>query len=1617
MLKHSRFSILSHFVLLFCLSSFLQGAQDDMIGDNFIQTYLYCSPYDLEYRKSSTYDHYFRMFTIKGKNSPPTSFSDIAQAGELMLEEWLRSTSQMMATFREEYMNLNLYTDRFMDDRFNPMVNLVWKELQIMFGNPSRFSDWVEKREVWMNFNEFTNLVDAQKPLIEEFSSMDSSLFEAWADNFPNIMGEVQINTGEAFQVMKNQTVTYLALIFMAAFEYQRDETFYTKDNVLEEFWRVFLPWLELNQCNHLVNAALNGMLPQVTNVGILQKLMNTNIQSQNLDAIRLHFDSSALQQFSAVIPEVAFLSKLGGKWSFYTEENINEIIDMTEDDSVDERIEFDKIRIENPQNCLDFVATLDAFTSMRQVFKLKNKYMMDTYYYFFIEYLNLRIKDKNEFKDQVRARRAVQIIYVFLNKILDEDSEQMKKDTPSNNIVHIILKILNGLGEEGNLRDLLPTNVLDKDTEDYIYMLFLIVTESNDLPKPTDSGELDRARENSVVDDQEDDPSFRIDPRNPKFAYVIRRLYMLAGNANSAGLKYVKRYHKKYFNADLLQNNLIFMLDDKFYQLELAMNKEFSSGEWDFETTKSAYDNAKEEYFNQAIKQGKNIHIMMLVKFFANELQKYKTLKVPSNVDEKMYKKAKYDELFLSHLAELKSNFMEIQYVEAIMMAKATFKIPLPDFEYLLSNKMRDNDRLNLFEFMKRVITNIKYNRSNNASIMLDTMDVNTTIYDDHSHVDNGERFHTMLLDITYFFRPEMDRLIKKGVSTGEARLQYNDLNDTMRNIDNQFNLLKKQPEIKTLRDFRLMMTWNIFDDIEEYLPLLGKFIEETKAQDMQGSNNLKMEMLVENYTNLYVAILEHRLFAAKNGFSFDSPKGRAINLLAYLRFINDQYDEMFANPLPDKEMRFSKLDSRQIENLIYFLNYRFKVVLEQQGEDSSIIQLSHTYFPFAFREIYALVDNHHEIRIVLEKECEAFMVTFETEKSLRAQNYEETTFTEEERNAPGFKFCMLIRFNRDMNGLIENQAKKNADRDVMLTITRESIFQELVVPYYDKMDAHELIIQVFNLNMSHAKAAARESAEKFSNYIALLDAFLLILDDLEDGVNDTLNVENLGSGQISTLLRNFCLKLEKTDQPENKSDNMVFIRHLLLEKLLPKFLAPGANLRKIYDEYTVLPVNMGNVNKYSGRLRYGPIKESKVIDLNVEGADIDTELVALLMIYSPHSEFTAETLYDNNFMSKLPKYLRMAEDNQGYMYKNYPNVSSMDQVFEIAYTRKMDMIKHAEKDVDEEINISLNDEFDFDLGLGNMGDEQMDHANSMWESEIIEIDQSSIESNVKKVDEISRILVDESVTKIELTSQQSALENQTLFIDEIIKTSNGGRKTETSQLLQSMESSLESSQMNFNGVNIVSDRLDFAETSLESKNFDRVDSKNGKSKTIIRDNNLSLADEFTNQVVEDRIKSNVSSVCKFKIAINNVGDTKKLQMLEAAAKKIATQMNVDNYKVHVSGSNVDSSQKLETKMTTHVSQEIRAFDTANKQLHVSGGNDAKLVMIQSGQVTPMQISTTKFNGAMNSVEAKAQINQLISTGISKIASRSKSFNQPSTTKKVVVKSSSNSSKFLRLV
>ena len=1622
MLMHSRFSYLLHIVLLFSLMNLGSASQEDLIQENFIQRFLYCNQFDMSYSITSQRDHYFRMFKTNMKSSPPESFKDMADSAEKMLAQWFETTNQMVETFKEQYLNINKYTTTFVDQRFSPMVNLVWKEIISSFGSEDRFADWMQERGEWMTMNEFSNLVEAQFSLIEEFKTLDNSLLEGWMENLPNIVGELTVNGPQMYGMMRQETVVYLALIFIAAFEYQRDDVFYTEDNVLEEFWAVFFPWLDDGTCNKLVNAAYNGVLPKVKSKQALVQLLGSNVPAVNMDTIKLNFDAAKLEEFIQVMPEAEFVKKNGGKWAFYTEANLNEMIEIAQIDGVDERIKFDKIRIEDAKNCLEFIGEFTSFVSMRQVFSHRQKYLEETYYYFFIEYLNLRIKDTGEFPDQLRAKRAIQIIYIFLNQILNDDAPKMKGKPIGQNIIHIITRILNGLSTEGDLRQLIEINMLDEETENYIYMLFLIITESADLPKPGDSGELDRVRNNSIIDEDPEEEFFRIDPRNPKYAYVVRRLYKLAGNTSTAGKKYVKRYHKKYFNQQLLGDNPIFAEDDKFYTLERNMNLEFSSHNFDFSGSKGVYEKEKAAYMQKVTQKGQNIPIRMLMKYFSMEYKAFTQLKVPegtSNVNK--WKKSKYNELFLGNFGKLKSNFMEMQYVEAILLTCKAGKLPLPDFEFLLSEKMATDDRLNLFEFMKRVITNMKHNKAQSKVIMQDTLDINTTIYDDRSAVANGERFHTMLLDITHFFKPEIDRIVGSGIGGKTAKLQYADMNETLKNIDQQFALLSTNPVDVEIRNFRMMMTWNIFDDIEEYLPLLGKFIEETKSQDMQGANPLKMEMLVESYTNLYIAILEHRIFAAKNDFSFETPSERAANLLAYLKMVDSQYEVMFSNALPDKEMRFSKLDSRQVQNLIYFLTYRFKIVMNQKGEDSSALVLSHQYYPFAFREIYVLMDNHPEMKNTLELECEHFMQVFESEKAQRANDYTIKEFSDEMKNEPGFKFCMLIKFNQDMIGLVDSQAEVNKDREVMLTITREAIFQELVVPFYDKLNAHELIIQVFNLNMSHAKAAARESAEKFSNYIALLDAFLLILDDLEDGENDTINVQNMGSGKISDELRDFCLEVEATNQPLNKKNNLVFIRHMLLDKLLPGYLAPGQNLKNVFSTYTASPMNASNLNTFIGRLRYGPTSETGNIDLSVDGSDIDTELISLLMIYAPHREFTANMLFEGNFISTLPKYLRMAEDNVGYLNKYFPTENTMDQVYLTCYNRKMEIINRVTKHVDEEVALDLNEEFDFDLDFGNEEDEVMNQTSSMWESEYIETSQDALDSNITKVDEVTKVLVGEEVTRIELTDEQSSLNNQVVFVDEIIKSSTKDEKDpQLLEVLKSEDALLrESDSMKFNGIQVVSGELDYAENSIESKNFEQEFTKKGTTKTVIEDHNLNLRSEFARQVTEDRTEEQINCVSKFKIRINQKNtDPSKIKQLEEAAKKIALKMNTTNYKVTVTSSQVTTTHKLVTKMTTHMSQEKQSFNDVNKELHISGTKDAEIIMVENGVTNQMAISSTKFNGALNNASSsKDQINKLIKEGITSIVTKSKSYDGAKASPKVQVKSKFKSSNYLRLV
>ena len=1590
MQKHSRFSLITNFVLILFMISFNNASQEALIGDNFIKNYLFCVEQNDQIIHSTRTEHYFQMFRTNVKTDEVTSFGDIAEAAEQMLVDWDAEYEQMLRKFKANYLSLNTYTSGFYSERFSPIANFTWLRLKEMFTSEERFVEWEDDRSKTMTMDQYTNLVPPHKNLIEEFEVMQSKL-DLWGENYMNLNLEIEVDPVEQFNMMKAKTIQYLALIFIAGFEYEKDQVFYTEDNTLLTFWSTFHPWLNLNQCNGLVNMALAGKLGQVKTIDILNKLLSTQVGNiQN--PVQLVYDGQTLANFAQQIDEIKFLQKNNGEWKFYTEENLNDLHEMNMDDGVSDRINFDKIRIEKPKDCLEFIADMEGFVSLKSVFKQANKFMVENFYYYFIEYLLLRASTTPmEFTDEVRRVRAVQIIYIFMNKILNDDYPKMKQMQPGQAVLHVIIRILKGLGEDGDLRDLIDSGYLDETTENYIYMLLFIITENNDIPKPEESEELDRLRDESEID--EDEPNFKIDVRNNRFAYIIRRVYALAGNSKTAGYKYVARYKKKHYQTDLLEDNEIFKLDNNFFLLEQKMNLAYTGGDFEFTDESQAYEHAKNQYFEAAIEKSKNVNVPMfkLVKYFITKYNELVKKQPPSNIDPNKWLQDEYNKLFLEKLGLLKSNFMEMEYVKAVIFAINHIKKDMPQFDYLLTQKLKDNDKINLFEFMKRILTSLKHIRSQNRTIVEDTVDIESDIYDDQSAIFAGERFHTMLLDIEYYFGPKLKMMMEEHNQKNGPKVEYRDLKQIMVTLEDQFNMKKGERQSENTVNFRLMMTWNIFDDIEEYMPLISKFIEETKTNDMQGSNALKMEMLVENYTNMYIAILEHRIFAATNSFSFGSPEERIENMLAYLMMVHDQYNAMFEQPLPDKEIRFSKLDARQVENLIYFMNYRRKAQLIEQKEDDSSIVMSSIYFPYAFREIYVLTDNHPELRSILETECKDILTKLKIEKNLRADDYSQTKFTEEDMQNEQFRFCILMQFNRDMIDLIESQATINNGRDVMLTLTRESIFQALIVPYYDKLPAHDLVIQVFNINMSHAKAAARESAEKFSNYIALLDTFLLILDDLEDGRNDTMEIENIGSNEINEIMKNFCLGLERTDEGENRRINLMFIRHMLLEKLQPKFLAPGKNLKDIYNAYTQSPVNTDKVNEYLGRLRYGILEDQNVetMGLNPKGSEIDGELLTLLLIYAPHNEFTVELLYLGNFMSKLPQFVRMAQDNIGYLNKDYKTPKSMPEVFELAYNRKIEILNRTKEGLDKEATLAFDQEYDFDLGFDNPDDLDNHGVNSMWESEEIVINQNSLESNNESTDKLTKVLIGTSVEKIELNSSQSHLDGKEIFIDHIMKKSHMESDVNVNKIVTGLESSLEESQMSLNGINVVSTKLQYAENAIDPLNI--VKQQTGHQSSLsIEDHNPSLNKQFQNEAIEDEMQSKIKTMIRLNFKGNSQEDmSAQMKEVQDAAKRLITKFNPEQCKVTVSGSEVNTSQKLNAKMTTHLSKQVSAFNMTNEEVHISGSHNAKINMVEHGVVEPIVLTSGKFNQSMNSSEHSNQteMKKIIATGIKNIA------------------------------
>ena len=1612
MQSHIRYTLLSSFVLFIV---FLQGARcttEELNTLSFIRNELYCKSHALEYQLELVDEHYYLTDRNLATEEPPKSIAEVLKAAAMMVEDYQSSIMQMVFTFKDQYMNLSHYTNNFQTKRFNPFNNLTWGSLQMLFQNERRFTDWVntEDRVLKIGANEFTNLIGAQRPLIEEFETIVDKTAQL-KQMFNGLQGEANPESPQLFAFMKQETIYYLSLIFIAAFEFEENQRFSTQDNILENYWRVFYDWLELDRCDRLVNGAINGALVGVNNLETLDAFLHSDKSHAHLDQIKLNHDVESIKALITSIPEAANLQQLAGKWSFYNENTLNESLNLSMDDQINERIEFDRLRIAEKANCLETIQDLGSFMGLKKVYIQKEKYMVSLVFYYFIEYLNIKIENEEEFPIVQKRRKAMAIIYIFLNYILTNDKPAMDKmDDNGTIIIHIIVRILNGLGPEGDFNELIKGGELDKETEEYIYYLFMMITEENDLPKPT-SDELDKTRNNQLIDEDEEDPFFRIDPQGPKYMTIIRRLFKLGSKRSNQQPKFVKRYVRKYFSDSLLKENLIFTMDIPFYEMELAMNIQFKKTK-QFQSTGKIYDDAKKSYFVQVatLQKSKTDPMNLLIKWFGLKLQEVVKRKVPQGEDKNRFMKHNIDKVLLGHFGSFKSNFMEMQYVEAVLLACRQFKLTAPDFQYLLENEMVETEKLNLFEFIKRVISNIRHVKIKGKDTLLDTVDINQTEFDDKTGIPNGERFVTMLLDIRHFFEPELRKLTKED-NTGidKSSVTYQDLENTLKLIKDQFGDLTIKAN-KDTENFRLMMMWNLFDDLNEYMPLLLDFVDETKSRDNQGSNPLKMEMLVENYTNLYIVMLEHRIFAGSNGFSFENGTDRIENLIAYLQLRDLQYQEMFENGLPVKELRYSKLSPRQVQNLLYFLQYRLKRVLEkEENPEAENVVMSHMYFPFAFREIYALVDNHPEMNKTLGQECDHYFTKLYQEKKARNRDYKATIFTEEEKQEPGFKFCMLISFNRDMIELVETQAKENSGLVHMKTITRETMFMELVMPYYDKLYAFELIVQVFNLNMTHAQAVARESAEKFSNYIALLDLFLSIMDDLKDGINDTMSLKNLGSGEITGELKDFCGSLDSYQNDQVNQNNIVFIRHLLVERLKPGFLAPGLNLREIFGPYTTgMQPNQENVKAFGGKLRYGILEDEASLGLKPDGDEIDLELIGLLMIYSPHTEFTTQVLYENNLMTLMPMLVRNAQDNASHLHRIYSTERNMVEVYATAFQRKAKIINETKVKVDQEINDDLIGNFDFDMGMGELDDEELietDNRSFIEEEVIVPLNQ--VDSNINKVTELEKVLIGTTEIKVELDSQNSHLENETLYIDEIIKNTTSGNQYGQALLSLSKENST-SGKLNINGLQIVSGPLDYAEIDMESKNFNSsTDSKN-KVHTIISDNNQSLTSQNRESFASDRISLNNRCVVRLKVDVQGVNSKDKMQALIATTQNIAQRLNPNGGKVSViSGSMGRNSQVLVTKRTSNISDEIENFNSIKDQYNFTGVNDAKISMKIDGITKNIEMKSSRLNsvyGNSSNKQIKSALESLVQKGIIQTKVKNKTWSSESKSKKIVV-------------
>ena len=541
------------------------------------------------------------------------------------------------------------------------------------------------------------------------------------------------------------------------------------------------------------------------------------------------------------------------------------------------------------------------------------------------------------------------------------------------------------------------------------------------------------------------------------------------------------------------------------------------------------------------------------------------------------------------------------------------------------------------------------------------------------------------------------------------------------------------------------------------------------------------------------------------------------------------------------------------------------------------------------------------------------------------------------------------------------------------------------------------------------------------------------MIIDDLKDGVNDSLTTKNLVNKKLNETLVKFCQSMDNSADDEEIQKQYIFIRTVLLERLRPSFVENGPNLREIFTNYTRgNPSN--NVNEFVSKITYGRVEPGQKYDYNPEGTIVDFRLVSLLMIYAPHSEFTANVIHQKNMMSILPKLIMNAKENEGFIYKEFPNEGTMDNVYTNCKEYMMNKILATEMTVDDEAEIDFEsgDEFDLDIeGLEN--DIFGENENQAFVEKEIVASVNTLDSTVVTDQETKKVLINviDKVTEVIVDDNE---DDTSPIINEHFIDQTKEMTEDDNSLLSESERLSKMDNESFVGIVIRDSRENSSILSLENKDISsKIDSENHKH--IVISNKMESVDkQITNSVVQDSIVHNAQFMINFKSPLFN--DSKNLQLLQQKQQllqKITNKVAQDLINNKAKEGNMGQAQVISVKQVSHrismdtksrVEESIQEFNDVNKKLHFTGSVNNQISYSIGGQSTVKNMRSVKDNSAYSNAivgNLKTEFQDLISKKLQQIKAKSKSYSGNTNTKQnfnIPKRGKTlNSAKFIRLV